>query len=77
VRSVDGRVEDPRVVLGGVAPIPWRSREAERAIVGKPLDHRSAAAAADAAVGNADPLEQNGYKIPLVRSIVEAGLLAL
>ena len=47
VRQKDGKVEHARIVMGGVAPIPWRSREAEAALIGKPLDASTAAEAAD------------------------------
>jgi xanthine dehydrogenase YagS FAD-binding subunit len=64
-------------VLSGVAPIPWRARRAEAALLGKRLDVAAARAAAEAAVVGAEPLEQNEYKIDLVRGIVETALLAL
>ncbi len=73
----EGRVSDARIVLGGVAPIPWRSRGAEDALRGRKLDPESAALAADAAVRGAEPLERNGYKVPLARGAVEETLLAL
>ena len=38
-------IASARVVLGAVAPIPWRSKAAEAALVGKPLNEQSAAAA--------------------------------
>ena len=49
--------------MGAVAPIPWRAQAAEAALVGKPLNEQTAAAAADAAVRDARPLSQNGYKV--------------
>src|SRR5437870_5888959 len=52
----DGVVADARIVLGGVAPIPYRAAKAEAAIVGKPLNEASAAAAGLAAVDGARPL---------------------
>ena len=42
----EGKVQTARVVLSGVAPVPWRSPEAEQALVGKPLDAATAEAAA-------------------------------
>jgi xanthine dehydrogenase YagS FAD-binding subunit len=71
------RVLAGRVVLGGVAPIPWRSEAAEAALVGRTLDAAAARAAAEAAVEGAEPLAQNGFKVPLVRGIVEESLLAI
>jgi xanthine dehydrogenase YagS FAD-binding subunit len=74
--KMEGRkVSSARVVLGQVAPIPWRSREAEQALEGKSLDEATAAAAGQAAVGNAKPLSQNGYKVQLTRVAVKRALL--
>jgi xanthine dehydrogenase YagS FAD-binding subunit len=73
----DRSVASARVVLGGVAPIPWRSQDIERVIVGNRLDARTVAKAAAAAVNGAEPLEHNGYKVPLIRGIVEDALLAM
>jgi xanthine dehydrogenase YagS FAD-binding subunit len=70
-------VEKARVVLSGAAPIPWRSKEAEGAITGKRLEADTVAQAAEAALKNAEPLEQNGYKIALFRGIIEEELLAI
>ncbi|MBX6312185.1 MAG: xanthine dehydrogenase family protein subunit M [Isosphaeraceae bacterium] len=75
--QMDGdRVNDARIVIYGVAPIPWRSQEAERAIAGKRVDLETAAAAAAAAVEKARPLSMNGYKVPLCRNVVKRALLA-
>ena len=73
----EGKVRTARVVLSGVAPAPWRSAEAEHAIMGKALDAATAGAAAAAAVKAAVPLGENGYKVPLVRGILEETLIAL
>ena len=73
----EGRMEKVRVVLSGAAPIPWRSREAEGILTGKTLDAENASRAAEAAVKNAEPLEQNGYKIPLFRGVIEEELVAI
>lgn len=72
-----GVVRAARICLGGVAPVPWRTERAEAALVGKKLDATSAAAAATAALHGAEPLEQNAYKIPLTKTLVERALLAL
>jgi xanthine dehydrogenase YagS FAD-binding subunit len=55
------------VVLGHVAPIPWRSKEAEAALVGKVIDESVAAVASQAALEPARSLGQNGYKIQIAR----------
>lgn len=73
--EMDGdTVEGGRIVLGGVAPVPWRSEPAEDAVMGRTLDAGVVAEAAAAAVEGAEPLEQNGYKVPLTRGAVEASL---
>ncbi len=64
------RVTSAKVVLSGVAPVPWRSRPAEEALVGRPLDAVTIADAAEAAVAGAEPLEQNGYKVPLLKGLI-------
>lgn len=69
-------VAGARAVLSGAAPIPWRSREIENAIIGRRLDESIAARAAEAAMLNARPLAQNDYKIPLFRGMIEEELLA-
>jgi xanthine dehydrogenase YagS FAD-binding subunit len=77
LRMSGKRVEEARVVLGGVAPKPWRSTATEAALAGKQLDAATARAAAEAAVAGAEPLEQNTYKVLLVKGVVEESLLAL
>jgi xanthine dehydrogenase YagS FAD-binding subunit len=73
----DGKVERARVVCSGVAPVPWRSEAVERAITGKALTSDVVAAAAEAGVRGAEPLEKNGYKVPLLHGIITEALLAL
>lgn len=68
-------VKDARVVLSGVAPIPWRSKEAEAALKGKTLTAALADRAGAAAVAKARPLGQNAYKIPLTRNTVRLAVL--
>jgi xanthine dehydrogenase YagS FAD-binding subunit len=71
----DGRrVMDGRVVLSGAAPVPWRSAAVEEAIRGRELDSAVIAAAAKAVVEGAEPLEKNGYKIPLFQGVIEEEL---
>jgi xanthine dehydrogenase YagS FAD-binding subunit len=69
-------VSGARAVLSGAAPIPWRSKEIENAIIGRRLDESTATRAAEAAMMNARSLEQNDYKIPLFRGMIEEELLA-
>jgi xanthine dehydrogenase YagS FAD-binding subunit len=71
------QVQSARVFLSGVAPVPWRSTEVEEVVTGKRLDEGTARKAGEAAVQKAKPLEQNGYKVPLLRGLVEEQLLVL
>jgi xanthine dehydrogenase YagS FAD-binding subunit len=64
-----------RVVLGAVAPIPWRSKAAETALAGKPLNEQTAAAAGEAAVAEAKPMSGNGYKVQIAKTAVKRAVL--
>jgi xanthine dehydrogenase YagS FAD-binding subunit len=80
--ELDGNnVRAARVVLGSVAHKPWRSPEAEAALVGRPASEESFRRAADAALAGAKPLEHNAYKVELgkravVRALMRAARLA-
>jgi xanthine dehydrogenase YagS FAD-binding subunit len=68
-------VRSARVVMGAVAPIPWRSTAAERALAGKPVNEQTAAAAAEAALKDARPLAQNAYKVQVAKTAVQRAIL--
>lgn len=70
------RISAARVVMGHVAPIPWRSSAAEHALEGKSLGEAAASAAGDAAVADAKPLSQNAYKVQLARVSVKRAVMA-
>ena len=72
----DGAVEHVRLVLGGVATIPWRARAAEDILAGQRLTPDLAAQAAEAAVTSAVPLAHNRYKVPQVRELARRALLS-
>ena len=67
-------VRDARLVLGGVAPIPWRVPAAEKFLVGKQLSADVLAEAGKIALAEAKPLEKNAYKIPLAQTLVRRAL---
>ena len=71
------RVARARVVLSGVAPVPWPAPAVEKALAGHRLDHGTIAQAADAAIAKLQPLEKNAYKLPLLRGLVQERLEAL
>lgn len=75
MRLRDGVCEDVRIVLSGVAPIPWRSYEAEAVLKGKKVTPELAEQAGKAAVAKAQPLAQNAYKVALTQTIVKRAVL--
>lgn len=72
--SANNTVTDARLVLGGVAPIPWRVPRAEAALIGKTMTGDVLATAAKIALEGAKPLEKNAYKIPLTQTLVRRAL---
>jgi xanthine dehydrogenase YagS FAD-binding subunit len=70
-------VSHVRAALGAAAPVPWRSKEIEDALLGRKIDAEIIAKAADAAMKNTQPLEQNGYKIPLFKAMIGEELAAI
>jgi xanthine dehydrogenase YagS FAD-binding subunit len=61
------RIRTARVALGGVAPRPWRSVEAERLLTGKPATDAVFRQAADLLLRGATPHRYNGFKVELAR----------
>lgn len=68
---------DSRMVLSGAAPVPWRCTGAEEVLKGRRLNQDRATTAAAAAMKNAEPMEQNEYKIALFRGLIEQELMAI
>jgi xanthine dehydrogenase YagS FAD-binding subunit len=62
-----GKVSRARIALGGVGTKPWRSSEAEAALVGQPADAASFRKAAEAAMRDAKPQSENGFKVELAK----------
>ena len=75
VQSSGGVARDARLVLGGVAPIPWRAPGAESFLRGKKIDDTVAQQAAVIALEGAKPLKDNVYKVKLAQDLVRRGLL--
>ena len=63
-----------RLVLGGVAPVPWRVPKAEAALIGKTMNDDVLATIAKIALEGAQPLAKNAYKIPLTQTLVRRAL---
>ena len=68
-------IASARVVLGAVAPIPWRSKAAEAALTGKPLNEQTAASAGEAAVREAKPMSGNAYKVQIAKTAVKRAIM--
>lgn len=66
-RVEGGRIRYVRVALGGVGTKPWRSREAEAALMGKTANAATFKAAADAALVKAKPHKDNAFKVELAK----------
>lgn len=73
----DGVCKDVSVVLGGVAPFPYKSAEAGEFLRGKVIDEASAEKVSKIALKNAHPLALNKYKISLTEAILKRALLSL
>lgn len=58
------------VVLGGVAPAPWRSAEAETALTGKMINESVSMKAGAEAVKDAEPMNDNAYKVTLAQNLI-------
>jgi xanthine dehydrogenase YagS FAD-binding subunit len=71
------RVKSADIVLGGVAPIPWRAKDAEAELQGKALSSETIEKAAAAAVAGATPMAHNSYKIQLTQNLVRRALQQL
>jgi xanthine dehydrogenase YagS FAD-binding subunit len=73
----EGSVRDARIALGGVAYRPWRARDAEDVLHGKPLNEDQTQRAAEVAFAAARPQRHNAFKVELgkqtlIRALIEA-----
>src|SRR5499426_1242715 len=76
VESSSGVAREARVVLGGVAPIPWRASKAEEFLRSKKIDEETAQEAGEIALDGAKPLQDNVYKVGMSKSLIQRALLA-
>lgn len=72
----DGRFSQVRLVLGGVANVPWRARDAEAALTGTEATPEAIAHAVENLGATATPLAHNGYKVALARELARRALVA-
>jgi xanthine dehydrogenase YagS FAD-binding subunit len=70
----NGIIKSARVGLGGVATKPWRSQEAEEALIGKPIGRDTYKLAGQAAVKGAKTHEHNGFKVELAKRVIVRAL---
>jgi len=75
ITTEDDRVSDARIVLGGIAPTPYRAIYAEASIKGKVITESVAEAAAKAALSEAVPLSMNAYKLPITEALIRRAML--
>lgn len=74
-RMKDGLIEDARIVLGGVAPVPMERKNVEAFLAGRKLDVALAEAAAELAVEGTAAMANNSYKIQEVRALIKKMIL--
>lgn len=67
--------EDVRIVLGAVAPFPYRAENAETFLIGKTLDQDLARQAARLALEGAKPLSMNAYKVQIASTLIVRSLM--
>ena len=72
-----GQIRSARVALGGVGTKPWRSVAAEKVLVGAPATEATFRAAAVAAMRDAQPREQNRFKVELAQNTLVRALTDL
>jgi xanthine dehydrogenase YagS FAD-binding subunit len=77
LRMEGARVADVRLVLSGVAPIPWRVTAAEQVLLAGDISEARISLAAEQAMADATPLAHNHYKIPLAKHLIRRALAKL
>lgn len=76
IKQDGDRISEARVVLSGVANVPWRATDAEQVLIGQVPDNALLATAADATLTGAEPLAKNSYKLPIAHALVRRALEA-
>ena len=75
IMAKGGACTDARIALGGVAAGPVRATKAEKILVGRSVDEKVAADAAEEALAGAKPLNMNAYKIEIAKTLVKRAIL--
>jgi xanthine dehydrogenase YagS FAD-binding subunit len=73
----EGTFREISIIMGGVAPIPWRLKKAEDYIKGKKVTEEVIRQGAKEALEDARPLQDNAYKLDLVEAVLHAAILPL
>jgi CO/xanthine dehydrogenase FAD-binding subunit len=73
----DGVIQDVRLVLGGVAPVPLRREAAESVLIGQKPSSELAEKAAEAALEGCRPMKDNGYKKQEVKALIKRMVAAM
>ena len=68
-------VRGARIVMGSVAPVPWRAQAAEKVLTGRSITEQVAMEAADAALQGSKAMTQNAYKIQVARTAVKRAII--
>jgi xanthine dehydrogenase YagS FAD-binding subunit len=76
--DADGRtIRDVRVAMGGIGTKPWRARQVEAALNGRPFDEQVVRSASKLATDGAVSHGANGFKIELAQRVVARALLTV
>jgi xanthine dehydrogenase YagS FAD-binding subunit len=76
-KVTNGKLIQARVALGCISPMPHQVQAANDFLEGKTLDEATVSQAADLMLKGAEPLEFNGYKVPLAHALIRRTLLKL
>ena len=74
MRVEDGVVQDCRLSVGAVSPVPLRMDRCEELLRGKQISEDIATRIAELGVIGAEPLRHNGYKVPLMRNLIRRAI---
>ena len=67
-------IQHAGIILGGVSPVPYRAREVEEYLQGRPVTEVDPSYAAGLALPSARPMAGNGYKVTLARNLVKRAI---
>ena len=75
INAESGVITRARIVLGGVAPTPYRAIKAEEVLNGEVLTEGTAETSAKAAISDAIPLSLNAYKVPITEALIKRAIV--